>query len=121
MEALVGQELSEPALQEAKALELVESGAAELVALTLGRDGALLVNKDGALRLPAPKVTALSATGAGDSFVAAMTLGLAQGRPAEDAFAYGVAAGAAAVMTAGTALCRREEVERLYGQKRTAV
>lgn len=116
LEALVGQELSEPALQEAKALELIESGAAELVALTLGRDGALLVNKDGALRLPAPEVTATSATGAGDSFVAAMTLGLAQGRTAKDAFVYGLAAGAAAVITSGTALCRREDVERLYGE-----
>ena len=49
-----------------------------------------------------------------DSFVAAMTLGLAQGRSPEDAFAYGAAAGAAAVLTAGTGLCRREDVERLY-------
>ena len=43
-----------------------------------------------------------------------MTLGLAQGRSPEDAFAYGTAAGAAAVLTAGTGLCRREDVERLY-------
>ena len=43
-----------------------------------------------------------------------MTLGLAQGRDPDDAFALAVAAGTAAVMTAGTELCRRAEVERLY-------
>jgi 6-phosphofructokinase 2 len=52
--------------------------------------------------------------GAGDSFVAAMTLGLAQGRSPEDAFAYGMAAGAASVLHSGTALCTRTDVERLY-------
>ena len=117
-EALAGRKLPEPALQEEAARELVRSGLAEMLALTLGRDGALLVTGQGALRLAAPKVEVKSAVGAGDSFVAAMTLGLAQGRSAEDAFAYGVAAGAAAVMSPGTELCRREDVERLYGEIR---
>ena len=31
-----------------------------------------------------------------------------------DAVAFGIAAGAAAVMTPGTELCRRKDVERLY-------
>lgn len=113
-ETLLGRKLPDEASQEVAVRELVLSGAAEMVALTLGRDGALLVTDRGALRLPAPNVIAKSAVGAGDSFVAAMTLGLAQGRSPEDAFAYGTAAGAAAVLTAGTGLCRREEVERLY-------
>ena len=43
-----------------------------------------------------------------------MTLGLAQGRSVEEAFALGMAAGTAAVLTAGTELCRRGDVERLY-------
>jgi fructose-1-phosphate kinase PfkB-like protein len=55
-----------------------------------------------------------SAVGAGDSFLAAMTLGLAQGRSSEDAFVLAVAAGTAAVLTMGTELCRREDVERIY-------
>jgi 6-phosphofructokinase 2 len=50
----------------------------------------------------------------GDSFLAGITLGLAQGRDPEDAFALAVAAGTAAVMIAGTELCRRADVERLY-------
>ena len=116
LEALLTRKLPDPAEQEAAAQELVSSGAAELVALTLGRDGALLATSGGTLRLAALEVIAKSAVGAGDSFLAAMTLGLAQGRSAEDAFGYGMAAGAAAVLSVGTGLCRREDVERLYGE-----
>ena len=118
LETLVDRKLPDQASQEQAARELVGSGGAELVALTLGREGALLATSQGTLRLAAPDVIAKSAAGAGDSFVAAMTLGLAQGRHPEDAFAYGMAAGAAAVLSAGTGLCRREDVERLYGEMR---
>ena len=64
--------------------------------------------------LPAVHVRERSAVGAGDSFLAAMTLALSQGKETEDAFRYGIAAGAAAVMTPGTELCRRNDVESLY-------
>lgn len=116
LETLVACKLPDAASQEDAALGLVRSGAAELVALSLGRDGALLATAEGVVRRDAPDVVAKSAVGAGDSFVGAMTLGLAQGRPWEDAFLYGMAAGGAAVMSAGTGLCRREDVERLYTQ-----
>lgn len=114
LEALVGRNLPLAAEQETAARDLVASGAAEIVALTLGRDGALLVTPGRSLRLTPPQVPVKSATGAGDSFLAAMTLGLAEGRSVEDAFAYGMAAGTAAVLSAGTGLCQREDVERLY-------
>ncbi len=58
----------------------------------------------------------VSAVGAGDSFVAGMTFALARGKSAEDAFTLGMAAGAAAVLTQGTQLCRREDVERLHAE-----
>jgi 6-phosphofructokinase 2 len=45
-----------------------------------------------------------------------MTLGLAMGKDPVDAFALGVAGGTAAVLTPGTELCRREDVERIYGE-----
>jgi len=115
-EGLLERNLSEPARQETAARELVRSGAAKLVALTLGRNGALLATERGVLRLAAPSVTAKSAVGAGDSFVAAMTFALAQGRAPEDALAFGIAAGTAAVLSPGTGLCRREDVDRLYAQ-----
>jgi len=41
-------------------------------------------------------------------------LSLAQGKSPRDAVRFGVAAGAAAAMTPGTELCRREDTERLY-------
>jgi 6-phosphofructokinase 2 len=87
-----------------------------VVALTLGDEGAVLAWSGGTRRLESPKVEVKSAVGAGDSFVAGMTFGLAQERPLEDAFALGVATGAATVLTAGTELCHREDVERLYAE-----
>jgi 6-phosphofructokinase 2 len=43
-----------------------------------------------------------------------MVLALMRGEPIDRAARFGVAAGAAAVMTPGTELCRREDVERLF-------
>jgi 6-phosphofructokinase 2 len=101
---------------------LVESERAEIVALTLGGQGALLVTKAGAWFADAVPVEAISAVGAGDSFLAAMIWALAMERPAHDAFRYGVAAGAAALLSAGTALCHREDIERFFAHVRlTAV
>jgi len=56
--------------------------------------------------------------GAGDSMVGGIVVGLARGWKIPDAVRFGVAAGAAAVMTPGTELCGREDTERLYEQIR---
>jgi 6-phosphofructokinase 2 len=48
--------------------------------------------------------------------VAGMVLSLARGKTLRESVLFGVAAGAAAVMTPGTELCRREDAERLYAQ-----
>lgn len=114
LEDLIGRELSEPDDQERAVRGLIESGAAEMIALTLGRDGALLATRNGLRRLAGLKVEPKSAVGAGDSFLAAMTFGLAEGRDPEDAFALGVAAGTAAVLTMGTQPCPRADVERMH-------
>jgi 6-phosphofructokinase 2 len=114
LRAVVGREVADEAIMAAAAQELVQGGAAELLAVTLGADGALLATRDGVVRLRAPPVEVRSAVGAGDSFVGAMTWALAKGLDAEAAFAYGVAAGTATALTPGTALCRRDDVERLY-------
>ena len=84
----------------------------------LGRHGALLVWKDGQKRLASPDVEKKSAVGAGSSFVAGLVFGLADGRSLEDAFALAVACGAAALMTSGTEMCRKADVDRLYAQLR---
>ena len=93
---------------------VVRSGAAEYMAVTLGGDGAILVGADTIQRVPAIEVPVQSAVGAGDSFVAAMTWSLAEGHDIGEAFRFGLAAGAAAVMTSGTELCRRADVLSLY-------
>jgi 6-phosphofructokinase 2 len=95
---------------------LVQAGRAEIVALTLGQRGALLVSRDQALRTEGLPIKPVSAVGAGDSFLGAMVWRLAAGGSLEDAFRYGIAAGSAALITPGTGLCRREDVERLYSR-----
>jgi 6-phosphofructokinase 2 len=54
--------------------------------------------------------------GAGDTFVGAFVLGLAQGQDLATALTRGVAGASAAVMTDATRLCRREDAERLMAE-----
>lgn len=115
LEQFVGEKLDKNGAARAAA-DLVNRGTSELVAVTMGSEGAILASAAGVLRAPAIHVSVRSAVGAGDSFVAAMVSALAQGKSAEDAFQLGAAAGAAAVMTPGTELCRTEDVKRLYQQ-----
>jgi 6-phosphofructokinase 2 len=113
-ETLMGTPLETPEAQDAAALRLARGGTAELVAVTLGHEGAILAEPGGMLlRLPALDVPAVGAVGAGDSFLAAMVFALSRGEPPREAFALGMAAGAAAVMRPGTAHPRAEDVEAL--------
>jgi 6-phosphofructokinase 2 len=116
LETLTGRAAADPEEQDALARQFVLDGRAEVVAVSLGGEGALLATRDGCLRLAAPQVKVKSTVGAGDSFVAGMTLGLYQGRPVEDAFSLGLATGTATVLTAGSELCHRADVERLFQQ-----
>jgi 6-phosphofructokinase 2 len=117
LEKLVGRSLDTANAGEA-ASELVRSGAANYVAVTMGRDGSILVGPDSVLKLAAQEVPVRSAVGAGDSFVGAMVWSLAEGHTIEEAFRLGSAAGAAAVLTPGTELCRRDDVWSLYEEAR---
>ena len=54
--------------------------------------------------------------GGGDSMLAGIVISLARGKSLGDTVRFGIAAGAAAVMTPGTERCRREDTERLYRQ-----
>jgi len=116
LEHLAGRALPDGDALLAAARGIVERGEAIHVAVSMGHEGALLVNADGALQLPAIPVEVRSAVGAGDSFLGAMVSAFASGRDAEEAFRLGIAAGTAAVMTPGTDLCHRADVERLFEQ-----
>jgi len=121
LEWLVGHALEDDQRRLEAARQLVDKGQAEIVALSKGQAGALLVTRDLSLHLAPPPVEARSAVGAGDSFVGGMTLALARDWPLRSAFAYGVAAGTAAVLWPGHGLVRRPDVERLYEALKTTV
>lgn len=113
---LTGQERSDELEEENRAKELVKQGGCEVVVVSLGAAGVLAASAAGTERIPAPVVPIKSKVGAGDSTVAGMVLALARGWSWPKALRFGVAAGAAAVMTPGSELCRREDTERLYKQ-----
>lgn len=113
---LAGREIENEDEQVSVAQEIVGRGQARSIVVSLGAGGALLVWDQGTLRLRAPTVPIRSKIGAGDSMVAGIVLALAREWDLVDAVRFGVAAGAAAVMTPGTELCRREDTERLYGR-----
>jgi ribokinase len=98
------------------------SAAPELLALgpksaviTVGEAGAVFAEGESTKHLPAPKVDVVDTTGAGDAFVGALAVRLAQDASLEDAVAYAVRAGAAAVTKEGAqgALPTPEVVEAL--------
>jgi 6-phosphofructokinase 2 len=95
------------------ARSLVEQGIARIVCLASGAEGTVMATADDLFLCRPPKVVVLSAIGAGDSFVAALTLALARGAPLREACRAGTAAAAAAVMTPATELCDRTTTERL--------
>lgn len=115
---LSGRSLESAEQWQAAARQLVLDGKADVVALTLGHLGALLVTRDGMWSAPPVDVPVASAVGAGDSFVGAMVWGLQRGLPLEEAFAWGIAAGTATLLSAGTALCRPEDVRQLQAKVR---
>ena len=94
----------------------VKRGWCEVLVISLGASGALWVTASERERLGSPPVRVRSTVGAGDSMVAGIVLSLARGESLAEGVRFGVAAGAAAVMNPGTALCRREDVEQLRAQ-----
>lgn len=111
---LAGRRLSgETELRDA-ARRLLDEGRAEVVVVSLGHDGALLVTAGDCQHFPALDVPIRSAVGAGDTMVAAIVFALAAGHELVDAVQLGIAASAATLLSPGTGLCRREDVERLY-------
>ncbi len=112
-EALAGRHLETRADTADFAGELVARGVAKKVIVARGADGSVLAGEGLRLFAKAPKVEVRSKVGAGDSFVGGYVLTLARGGSEAEALSTGVAAAAAAVMSAATELCRREDVERL--------
>jgi 6-phosphofructokinase 2 len=100
--------------QDEAALQIVRDGVAEIVVVSLGAAGTLVATKDGGERLRSPSVPVKSKVGAGDSMIAGIVLSLARDLAPREAIRFGLAAGAAYVMSEGTQLCAREVTERLF-------
>lgn len=116
LEGLSGRRILGESEEEEAARELIEQGRCEVVVVSLGARGAVLASRDGVERVPAIPVSAKSAVGAGDAMLAGVLVGLTRGLRLTAAVRFGVAAGAAALLSVGTQLCRRDDVERLYQQ-----
>lgn len=97
-----------------KAKEIIHQKKCEVIVNSTGAAGTIIVTKDKATHIYAPLVPINSRIGAGDCMVAGITLKLANSIALMHAIRYGVAAGTAAVITPGTELCRKKDVERLY-------
>ena len=116
LELFAGEKLRDEAHVGEIARRLIAEGLAEIMVVSMGAAGAALIAEGEYVHLRAPLVNIQSRVGAGDSMVGGLVMGLADGRSLLDAVRFGIAAGSAAVMTAGTELCRREDAYRLYEQ-----
>jgi len=105
---------TEEAIVEA-ALNLVEMGI-EVVVISRGKDGIIVATKREILKAVPPLLKVRSAVGAGDCTVAGFALKLAKGEPLIEACRLAVAMGSAAVLTPGTELCHKTDVEKLLPQ-----
>lgn len=115
LSTLVGKEELEMNEIEPLAKELILKGNCEIIVVSMGLLGAMLISRDAVYKTEAPIVKKQTTVGAGDSMVAGIVLYISQGRSLREALQFGVACGTAATLSAGTALCNREDVERLYG------
>jgi 6-phosphofructokinase 2 len=100
--------------QLAAAHELVDRGCAQIVVVSLGSKGALVATPNASQRYSPIKVPSGSGVGAGDAMIAGITVGLSRGWQLDKAVRLGIAAGAAMLLTPGTACCTRRDVERFF-------
>ncbi|WP_327182507.1 ribokinase [Streptomyces sp. NBC_01334] len=87
------------------------------VVITLGSSGSLYATRGAQpLTVPAPRVTAVDSTGAGDTFVGALAVALGEGRPVREALAWASAAAALSVQRPGASASMpyRSEIETQY-------
>lgn len=112
LERLLGRHLDDEASTIAAAVQVHDRGIHRVV-VTRGREGAVASTDEMLVRGVAPRVRAVSAVGSGDAFLAGVVLTLSRGGSMNDALRLGIAAGTAAVLTPGTELCHRREVDIL--------
>ena len=103
METTLGIELRTMRAIRDAALLFIQLGVQHAV-VSMGEMGAMYVSEKKTLFAPALRVEAKSTVGAGDAMIGGMLMGYEQEKDMAKAFRYGIAAGAASVMTEGTQL-----------------
>ncbi|UMZ14095.1 ribokinase [Pseudomonas sp. MPFS] len=98
--ALTGLEVDSLESAEQAASRLVAAGAGKVI-ITLGAQGSLFADGCRFEHFPAPKVTAVDTTAAGDTFVGGFAAALAAGKSEADAIRFGQIAAALSVTRAG--------------------
>lgn len=115
MEATLGIELRTMRAIRDAALLFIRLGVEHAV-VSMGEMGAMYVSERKTLYSPALRVEAKSTVGAGDAMIGGMLMGYEKTGDMAKAFRYGIAAGAASVMTEGTQLIVRADFDRLLSQ-----
>ncbi|MEU6075897.1 D-glycero-beta-D-manno-heptose 1-phosphate adenylyltransferase [Micromonospora sp. NPDC047074] len=109
--ATAGEGVDRAVLAEARLAELRAHTGADVVAVTLDTDGAVVGGADGEPRRShSTPVPASHAVGAGDAYLAAMTLALAADAPLPTAAQLAQLAATITVSDTGTCVCRREDL-----------
>jgi len=111
-EELLGRELpTEDAIIKG-ALDIVDMGV-EIAVISRGGEGVIAATNNEVLKAVPPEVKVKSAVGAGDCTIAGLAIKLANEESLSKACRLAVALGTAAVLTPGTELARKEDVETL--------
>ncbi|MFV2113980.1 D-glycero-beta-D-manno-heptose 1-phosphate adenylyltransferase [Micromonospora sp. LOL_025] len=109
--ATAGAGVDRAVLAESRLAELRAHTGADVVAVTLDTDGAVVGGADGEPRRShSTPVPASHAVGAGDAYLAAMTLALAADAPLPTAAQLAQLAATITVSDTGTCVCRREDL-----------
>jgi len=109
---LVGHELKSMDEITAAAREICSQGV-EIVLVSMGPEGILLVAEGKEYHAVPPNVKVVSTIGAGDSSVAGFIYGTATGKSLKECLVYAAAAGTANTVSTGTALCQKEDFDKI--------
>lgn len=115
LEGLVGHALEDEDERWSAARSLLEQGI-HLVALSMGAEGAWFFTEGKAIRAWAPRVSVSSTVGAGDTMVAALTMGELKRWPLDEVIRFVVAAASATASKEGTQFAALEESKSLMDQ-----
>lgn len=111
--ALVSREVTDTTTRLEAAGRFVRDGAADVFAATFDAEGSVVASRTEAYVVPPAPVEPKSEVGAGASFLAALVLGLAQGRSLADSAAFATGAAGSALENWGPELCDGRAADRI--------